>query len=182
MRWARIFSAYSSTVERGSVGEFKANKRIALSAGLTFRYEGGLGMLGGRSLRVRAIIDCTSWAAASISRLKLNWSVIWVRPRVLVELMESTPAIVENCFSRGVATVVAMVSGLAPGRLALTTMVGKSTVGSSLTGRARYPMSPKMMMAIITRVVMMGRRIKISAIFILRSSSGLRVVSASVER
>jgi hypothetical protein len=30
-------------------------------------------------------------------------------------------------------------------------------------------MSPKMMMAIITRVVMMGRRIKISAMFMMRS-------------
>ena len=36
-------------------------------------------------------------------------------PCVLVELMESTPAIVENCFSSGVATEAAIVSGLAPG-------------------------------------------------------------------
>src|SRR3989338_9276883 len=137
MRWARTLWAYSSTVERGSVGELRANRRMELSAGLTLRYEGGAGMFGGRSLRARAIIDCTSCAAASISRLKLNWSVIWLRPSVLVELMVSTPAMVENCFSSGVATVAAMVSGLAPGRLAVTEIVGKSTVGSSLTGRAR---------------------------------------------
>ena len=31
---------------------------------------------------------------------------------------------VENCFSSGVATADAMVSGLAPGRLALTEMAG----------------------------------------------------------
>ena len=47
------------------------------------------------------------------------------------------PAIVENCFSSGVATAAAIVSGLAPGRLALTEIVGKSTVGRSLTGSAR---------------------------------------------
>ena len=47
------------------------------------------------------------------------------------------PAIVENCFSSGVATDEAIVSGLAPGRLALTWMVGKSTVGRSLTGSSR---------------------------------------------
>ena len=45
------------------------------------------------------------------------------------------PAMVENWFSRGVATAAAMVSGLAPGKFADTTMVGKSTFGSSLTGR-----------------------------------------------
>ena len=31
---------------------------------------------------------------------------------------------VENCFSSGVATAEAMVSGVAPGRVALTWMVG----------------------------------------------------------
>ena len=34
----------------------------------------------------------------------------------------------------GVATVAAIVSGLAPGRLALTVMVGKSTCGNGDTG------------------------------------------------
>ena len=47
------------------------------------------------------------------------------------------PAIVENCFSSGVATDEAIVSGLAPGRFALTWIVGKSTVGRSLTGSSR---------------------------------------------
>ena len=41
---------------------------------------------------------------------------------------------VANCFSSGSATADAMVSGLAPGRPACTWMVGKSTVGRSLTG------------------------------------------------
>ena len=47
------------------------------------------------------------------------------------------PAMVENWFSSGAATADAMVSGSAPGRLALTWMVGKSTLGSSLTGRVK---------------------------------------------
>ena len=45
-------------------------------------------------------------------------------PCALSEVMESTPAMVENCFSSGVATAEAMVSGLAPGRLAETLIVG----------------------------------------------------------
>ena len=40
----------------------------------------------------------------------------------------------ENCISSGVATDVAMVSGLAPGRLAPTEMVGKSASGREATG------------------------------------------------
>ena len=58
-------------------------------------------------------------------------------PRVLDEVIESTPAMVENCFSSGVATAEAMVSGLAPGRVADTWMVGKSTLGSAATGSRR---------------------------------------------
>ena len=67
---------------------------------------------------------CTSCAAASMFRLSANWSVIWTFPWLLVEVMASTPGIVENCFSSGVATADAKVSGLAPERLALTEMVG----------------------------------------------------------
>ena len=39
-----------------------------------------------------------------------------------------------NCCSSGVATEVAMVSGLAPGRDAETVIVGKSTSGRAATG------------------------------------------------
>jgi len=60
-----------------------------------------------------------------------------VTPRPLVETIELTPAIVENCRSSGVATDEAMVSGLAPGRFAETTMVGKSTRGRAATGSRR---------------------------------------------
>ena len=67
-------------------------------------------------------------------RFRSNCSVMFVLPCVLVELSESSPAMVANCFSSGSATDDAIVSGLAPGRLAWTWMVGKSTVGRSLTG------------------------------------------------
>jgi hypothetical protein len=96
-------------------------------------YDGGAGICG--SCRAaRAIIACTSCAAASMSRESANCSVMLVLPWLLVELTESRPAIVANCFSSGNATADAMVSGLAPGRPACTWMVGKSTVGRSLTG------------------------------------------------
>ena len=49
---------------------------------------------------------------------------MFVLPWLLVELIEVTPAMVENCFSSGVATELAIVSGLAPGRPAMTWIVG----------------------------------------------------------
>jgi hypothetical protein len=68
--------------------------------------------------------DCTSWAAASMSRESSNCSVTCVSPSALADVMLSRPAMVENCRSNGVATEEAIVSGLAPGRLAVTEMVG----------------------------------------------------------
>jgi hypothetical protein len=67
---------------------------------------------------------CTSCAPASMLRSSVNWMVIDVDPSELVETMLSMPAIVVNCFSSGVATADAIVSGLAPGSDALTVMVG----------------------------------------------------------
>ena len=98
--------------------------RTGWSAGLTFWYDGGVGMPGGSEREDRAIIDCTSCAAASMLRLRSNCSVMLVLPCPLLELIDVTPAIVENCFSSGVATDDAIVSGLAPGRLAFTWIVG----------------------------------------------------------
>ena len=67
-------------------------------------------------------------------RLRSNCTVIWVWPSTLTEVSWATPGICANCRSSGCATEDAIVSGLAPGRLALTWMVGKSTRGSGATG------------------------------------------------
>ena len=79
----------------------------------------------------------TSCAAESRLRDRLNWSVICVTPWMLDEFIESRPAIVVNCRSRGVATAEAIVSGEAPGSAAVTWIVGKSTLGRSLIGSKR---------------------------------------------
>ena len=65
---------------------------------------------------------------------------------------------VENCRSSGFATDEAIVSGLAPGRLAETWMVGKSTRGRAATDRVRYPNRPVSTNASIISVVITGRR------------------------
>ncbi len=87
-------------------------------------YDGGDGMPGGSCRVVRAIAVCTSCAAASMLRSRTNCSVMDVLPCPLVDVIWVTPGIVENCFSSGVATAAAIVSGLAPGRPALTWIVG----------------------------------------------------------
>ena len=77
---------------------------------------------------------CTSVAAPSMLRSRVNCSVIEVLPSSLHEVMATRPGMAENCSSSGVATDVDMVSGLAPGRLAKTEMVGKSASGRAATG------------------------------------------------
>ena len=90
---------------------------------------------------------------------------MFVLPCELVELIELRPAIVANCFSSGSATADAIVSGLAPGRPAFTWMVGKSTVGRSLTGSSRYAITPKTTMPSMMSVVVIGRLMKRAARF-----------------
>src|SRR3954453_3944229 len=137
IRCARLVSAYSSTVDSGCVSDGSASRMMDASAGFTLRCGGGVGGVDGSCRAAAAMADCTSCAAASMLRSSENWIVIVVLPLVDCDVIESMPAIVENCFSSGVATADAIVSGLAPGRLADTWIVGKSTVGRSLTGSSR---------------------------------------------
>src|ERR1700743_1674711 len=95
---------------------------IGASAGFTLRRVGGLGMLTGNWREACWIAASTSSAAASMLRSRSNWMVIEVLPAALEDVIELTPGTVENWLSSGVATADAMVSGSAPGRLALTEM------------------------------------------------------------
>ena len=130
-------SAYSLTWEAGSVVEFNDTCRMGLSAGFSLRVVGGFGIPGGSRRATDEIEFCTSAAAESISRSSENCKVRKVCERWLDDVMLSSPAIVENSRSSGAATDDAMVSGLAPGRFAMTMMVGKSITGRSFTGSAR---------------------------------------------
>src|SRR5580693_2491823 len=89
-----------------------------------------------------------------------------VVPRPLLEVISVTPAMWPNWRSSGVATEEAMISALAPGKLALTEMVGKSTCGNGETGRTSKAMAPAMAMAIVSRVVATGRWMNGSDTFI----------------
>jgi hypothetical protein len=79
-----------------------------------------------------------------------------------VDDIEEIPAMVESWRSIGPATEAAIVSALAPGRVAVTAMVGKSTFGSAETGRSLKPNTPKAMIEAVSSVVITGRRIQSS--------------------
>ena len=110
---------------------------IGVAAGLDLRNVGDDGRSAGRSVSAALIAACTSRAAPSILRARSNWIVTRVEPSELREVSSVTPAISPSRRSSGAATVAAIVSGSAPGRLAVTLMVGKSTVGMLATGRKR---------------------------------------------
>src|SRR5579859_5374535 len=81
-----------------------------------------------------------------------------VLPKPLEDVIWVMPEMRPNWRSSGVATAEAMVSGLAPGRLAPTAMVGKSICGSGATGRKRNATTPERKIAMVMSVVATGRR------------------------
>src|SRR6185312_2916966 len=97
--------------------------RIGAIDGFDLWYDGGR-ICGGSSGSVFEMAAFTSCAADSMSRSSENCRVMFEPPRLLFDVISSMPATAENAFSSGVATVAAIVSGLAPGRLALTLSVG----------------------------------------------------------
>ena len=147
------------------MSEVRVRKKIGASAGLILRNDGGDAMFVGSSRAVAAIAELTSCAAASISRSSANWMVIAVMPWLLSEVIESMPAMVENCFSSTVATAAAIVSGFAPDNSAVTWIVGKSTLGSDETGSFLKPAMPNTTMPSMTSMVITGRRMNSSEIF-----------------
>ena len=108
-----------------------------VAAGLDLRKVGRDCRSPGRSISAALSAACTSRAAPSMLRLRSNCTEMRVEPSELREVSSLTPGISPSRRSSGAATVAAMVSGSAPGRLAVTLMVGNSTVGMLATGRKR---------------------------------------------
>src|ERR1700690_3914161 len=77
---ASMVSAYSSSCEGLTVSDHMAMKMMGWSVGLTLRKVGGTGRLRGSARRAPLIAACTSWAAASMLRSRLNWMEMLVMP------------------------------------------------------------------------------------------------------
>src|SRR5690606_39239021 len=85
--------------------------------------------------------------------------MIWVEPSLLRELISETPAMEPKACSSGVATLEAMVSGLAPGKLAEIAITGKSISGKDATGKSRKASAPTRTIASASRLEPTGRKI-----------------------
>ena len=72
-----------------------------------------------------------------MSRDRSNCTEMLAVPCELTEVSSVTPAISPSRFSIGAAIVAAMICGSAPGRLACTRRVGKSTAGRLATGSSK---------------------------------------------
>src|SRR3954454_23955373 len=81
-------------------------------------------------------------------------------PCELHDEISLTPAMVPSARSSGVATLEAIVSGLAPGSPALTEMTGKSTCGRGETASIVNATAPASTIDRLSSVVVTGRRMK----------------------
>ena len=81
-------------------------------------------------------------------------------PTPLFEVMSSTSAMAPRWRSKGVATVLAMTSGLAPGSCAETKMAGTSMRGSGATGSSMKATAPHSATPAVNKVVATGRWMK----------------------
>src|SRR3954466_5182565 len=167
-----VMSPYSWTADSGSVAERSATNSTGKAAGFTLRKLGGIVIsIGSRRCAIVSAV-CTSSAAASMLRLRSNWIVMTLVPCDEFDDIDEMPAMVESWRSMIPATEAAMVSALAPGKVALTEMVGKSTRGSADTGSSRKPNTPNAMIDAVISVVITGRRIQ-SSDSVIASRSGL---------
>src|SRR6202789_4262770 len=99
-------------------------------------------------------------------RLRSNCKVIEVLPSELDDVISVMPAMWPNWRSSGVAIDDAIISGLPPGKLACTEMVGKSTCGSGETGSTLKAMAPTSVIPAVSRVVATGRWMNGAEMFI----------------
>src|SRR4051812_4020994 len=148
--------SYISLVVR--VAEVSARIMIGACDGLILRYCGMPGRALGSSDRLALMAAWTSRAATLMSLVRSNITLMRVDPCELLDDSSLTPAMVPRARSSGVATLEAIVSGLAPGRLAETKMTGKSTCGSGDTANSVNATAPASTIERFSSVVATGRR------------------------
>ncbi len=133
----------------------------------------------GSRLREALMAACTSRAAPLISRSESNARITRVEPWLELLLMVVIPAIAPKERSSGVATVDAITSGLAPGKLADTTITGKSICGSGDTGSRLKLTPPSNRIARLSSMVATGRRMKGPDRFMTQPAPGFAALCAS---
>ena len=148
-------ASYNSLGDR--FGELSAKPIIGACDGSILRNSGLPGIPAGNSPRTTLIAACTSRAASSKLRSRSKVNTTWVEPWLLDDEIEVMPLILPKARSSGVATVLAILSGLAPGKLAVTLITGKSTCGRGATGSNRQANKPTSTSAKDSKPVATGR-------------------------
>src|SRR5476651_1058126 len=133
----------------------------------------------GSRLREALMAACTSRAAPLMSRSESNARITRVDPWLDELLMVVMPEIAPKDRSSGVATVDAITSGLAPGRLAETTITGKLICGSGDTGSKLKATPPSNMIARLSSMVTTGRRMKGPDRFMTQPAPGAQALCAN---
>src|SRR5882757_4896006 len=88
-----------------------------------------------------------------------------VVPTLLRDVMSSTSAMAPRCLSSGVATELAITSGLAPGSEAETKIAGASILGKGATGRSVKATMPQRATPNVNRIVATGLAMKGAEMF-----------------
>src|SRR5919202_1528874 len=101
------------------------------------RWTIGSSTLRGRSPRMRATASRTSLKARSGSASSRNSTVVEEAPSVTVEVMWRTPATPATAPSTALVTCVSISAGAEPGATTTTETIGRSTLGSRVTGSSR---------------------------------------------
>src|ERR1700688_3875378 len=114
-----VMSPYSLTADSGRVSEASEMNSTAKSDGFTLRKLGGIVIsIGNRRCAIVSAV-CTSRAAASMLRLRSNWIGMALVPCDELDDIDEMPAIVDSWRSMMPATEAAIVSALAPGKVAV---------------------------------------------------------------
>ena len=124
-----VFGVVVDRGQRQAVGVNAQGPESASRPGSLCDSCGGDGRFFGNWPPAALIAAWMSPAAPSMLRPRSNCTVIELVPRTLDDVSCVTPGIRANCFSSGVVTDDAMVTGSAPGSCVVTWMVGKSTCG-----------------------------------------------------
>ncbi len=155
--WRAIsVSARSDSSIGVSSSDCMRSSRIGPSLGLTFFQVGRLGSSAGSRAVAALMAACTSCAATSMLLSSVNCSVMLVLPSELLEVMSVMPGTPDSSTSSGVATDEAMVSGLAPGSLALIWIVGRSISGTAATGSCGNASTPRNSVPSVSSTVAIG--------------------------
>ena len=168
--WRRTTLSASSVVSRIGCFERSAAKRIGDAPGSILLMT-GWSIPFGRSGMTRLTLSRTSCAATSTGLAMSNVTTTIETPSLDVERSSSMPLIVLTAPSILSETSLSISSALEPGRVVVTTTIGKSTLGNWSRPSFPYAAPPSTTRTSMSTVAKTGRWIQTRASHCMRVSS-----------